>query len=194
MQKKLAVMANKEKVWKRNANVKRGRGEWIAIIKVILILIIPWKVTLLLWLAFKMVAMDSAALTGTVLFSIMILLHLATLAMFLAADSIYFRSGARPFPKPYIFVGVLTEMKIRSASSMAWSIFVEKRKFFPRTWKCTHKFSSGAFFKNVLVSLQKGILVLAEFYERKFWYNNFTNLVRCTHRLQTCCRDALDFE
>ena len=50
----------------------------------------------------------SAAFTGTVLFSTTILSCLATVAIFLAADSMYFKSGALPLPKPYVFVGVLT--------------------------------------------------------------------------------------
>ena len=36
------------------------------------------------------------------------------------------------FPLPYIFVGVLTEIKMRSASCMPLSTSVEKKRFFPR--------------------------------------------------------------
>ena len=64
----------------------------------------------------RMVWMDSAALTGTVDFSTTILEKVASSAIFRAQDSTYFRSAARPAPFPYVLVGVLTEMKIRSAS------------------------------------------------------------------------------
>ena len=71
--------------------------------------------------------MLSAAFTGTVLFSTGCL---AISAIFLAADSTNFKSGARPFPTPNVFVGVLTEMKIKSASIIAVSVSVVKKRFF----------------------------------------------------------------
>jgi hypothetical protein len=40
--------------------------------------------------------------------------------------------AARPLPKPSVLVGVLTEMKMMSASSMFFSTSVEKNRFFPR--------------------------------------------------------------
>ena len=60
-----------------------------------------------------------AVRTGKVDFSTTILSVLATRAICLAHNSIYFKSAAIPLPTPYVFVGVLTEIKIKSASSMA---------------------------------------------------------------------------
>ena len=70
--------------------------------------------------------MLSAAFTGTVLFSTTIFGCLAISAIFLTADSTNFKSGARPFPTPNVFVGVLTDMKIKSASIIAASVSVVK--------------------------------------------------------------------
>ena len=50
-----------------------------------------------LTLAERMLEMLSAAFTGTVLFSTTILEFCATLAIRRAADSMYFKSGARPY-------------------------------------------------------------------------------------------------
>ena len=77
--------------------------------------------------------MLSAALTGTVLFSTTIFACVEISAIFLAAVSTYFKSGARPFPMPDFFVGVLTDMKITSASMIAASVLVVKKRFLPRT-------------------------------------------------------------
>lgn len=53
-------------------------------------------------------SMASAVLTGTVLFSTMILLLVLTLAIMRAAPSQYVRSAALPAPIPLVLVGVLT--------------------------------------------------------------------------------------
>ena len=67
-----------------------------------------------------MVAMHSAVLTGTVDFSTTIFTPLVTYsAILLATASTYFRSAALPLPSPEVFVGVLTLIKIMSASIMA---------------------------------------------------------------------------
>lgn len=59
-----------------------------------------WKLTEEFFFADKMVAMDSAALTGTVDFSTMILLPVKTVsAISLAARSTNLRFGAFPFPE-----------------------------------------------------------------------------------------------
>lgn len=81
-----------------------------------------------LWLALRICIILSAARTGTVLFSTTILLLCAMLAIMRAASSTYLRSAARPRPLPNVFVGVFTEMKIRSASTMAVSMSVEKNR------------------------------------------------------------------
>lgn len=81
------------------------------------------------WLAPKICIILSAARTGTVLFSTTILLLRATLAIIRAALSTYFKSAALPRPFPNVFVGVFTEMKINSASSMAVSMSFEKNRF-----------------------------------------------------------------
>ena len=52
--------------------------------------------------------MASAVLTGTVLFSTMILLLVDTLAIMRAAPSQYARSAALPAPTPVVLVGVFT--------------------------------------------------------------------------------------
>ena len=41
------------------------------------------------------------------------------------------KSAAKPAPTPELFVGVLTETKMRSASMMALSTSVEKKRFLP---------------------------------------------------------------
>lgn len=74
----------------------------------------------------------SAARIGTVLFSTTILLLFATRAMSRAHPSTCLRSAARPLPLPLTFVGVLTEMKINSASLIALSMSFEKKRFRPR--------------------------------------------------------------
>ena len=53
-------------------------------------------------------SMASAVLTGTVDFSMTILLVLETLAIIRAAPSQYVRSAALPAPTPRVLVGVLT--------------------------------------------------------------------------------------
>lgn len=76
--------------------------------------------------------MEPADLTGTVDFSTTILNPLLTSAILRAHASTYFKSAARPLPTPYVFVGVLTEMNMRSAFLMCVSMSVEKKRFFPR--------------------------------------------------------------
>lgn len=82
-----------------------------------------------LWLALKICIILSAALTGTVLFSTTILSFCAMRAIIRAALSTYFKSAARPRPLPKVFVGVLTDMNMSSASLMADSMSLEKNKF-----------------------------------------------------------------
>ena len=104
----------------------------------------------------------SAVLTGKVDFSTMILLFLATLAICRAQSSICFKSAAIPFPVPYVLVGVFTDIKIRSASSMALSTSVEKNKFFPRTLP-TISFNPGSYIGILLTSLSFQAAILASF-------------------------------
>lgn len=75
---------------------------------------------------------DSAVRQGTVDFSTTILERVETRAIVLVADSMYAKSAAKPRPCPDVFVGVLTEMKMMSASSMALSTSVEKNRLRPR--------------------------------------------------------------
>ena len=72
---------------------------------------------------------DCAVRHGTVDFSTTILFPLAIYAMFRAAVSTNPRSAAASFPIPLALVGVLIQMKMRSASSMALFILVEKWRF-----------------------------------------------------------------
>ena len=72
---------------------------------------------------------DCAVRHGTVDFSTTILSSLATYAMFRAAVSTNVRSMAASFPIPLALVGVLTQTKMRSASSMALLILIEKWRF-----------------------------------------------------------------
>mmetsp|Transcript_39027 Transcript_39027/g.76294 ORF Transcript_39027/g.76294 Transcript_39027/m.76294 type:complete len:237 (-) Transcript_39027:322-1032(-) len=89
--------------------------------------------------------MASAVCTGTVLFSTMILVlpfsspsdAEQALAMDRAAPSQYVRSAARPLPKPYSLVGVLTDTKMISACRTASSISVVKKSRLPRTASTT---------------------------------------------------------
>ena len=78
-------------------------------------------------MAFRMVAMLSAAFTGTVDFSTTILNPLSTVsAMLRAAASTNLRSAALFLPWPYVLVGVLTLMKMISASRMAVAMSAKK--------------------------------------------------------------------
>jgi hypothetical protein len=65
-------------------------------------------------------------------FSTIILSDVATLAIVRAHSSQFLMFAARPLPKPSVLVGVLTEIKMMSASSMFFSTSVEKNRFFPR--------------------------------------------------------------
>ena len=67
----------------------------------------------------SIVPITSAVLTGIVLFSTTIVYPLAYLATSLAQFSIQHKSLAWPAPIPLLFVGVLTEIKIISADSIA---------------------------------------------------------------------------
>merc|ERR1719319_2246683 len=94
-----------------------------------------------------MFEMLSAAFTGTVDFSTTIFLPAPSStvsAIILAASSTYLRSAALPFPRPKVFVGVFTDMKIRSAPLIAASISVEKCRFLPRTSSTTSE-SPGSY-------------------------------------------------
>lgn len=93
---------------------------------------LPWNEfpSLVFWV--KIVLMVSADLTGTVDFSTTILKPTVSEAILLEHASTYFKSAARPFPTPYVFVGVLTEMKIKSALLIYLSTSEEKNKFRPR--------------------------------------------------------------
>lgn len=75
----------------------------------------PWNELAGLVLYERIVLIDSEARTGTVLFSTTILKPLVTCAIRLAHASTYLRSAARPLPTPYVFVGVFTDINIRSA-------------------------------------------------------------------------------
>ena len=65
--------------------------------------------------------MASAVLTGTVLFSTMILLLVDTLAIMRAAPSQYARSAAFPAPTPVILVGVFT-LRSRAGTLLVASV------------------------------------------------------------------------
>lgn len=80
------------------------------------------------WFALSICMILSAARTGTVLFSTTILLLCAMFAMSRAQPSTYRKSAARPLPFPFNLVGVLTEINIRSASVIAVSMSVEKKR------------------------------------------------------------------
>jgi hypothetical protein len=79
-----------------------------------------------------MFMMLSAARTGTVLFSTTILSPAAMSAIIRAALSTYFRSAALPLPLPNIFVGVFTDMKMSSASSIACQASISAQIFYLR--------------------------------------------------------------
>ena len=81
---------------------------------------------------FKMRSMAAAVRTGSVDFSTMIFPSSAISKMLRAVFSQYWRSDAFPAPCPKVFVGVLTETKIISASLMADGMSVLKNKFRPR--------------------------------------------------------------
>jgi hypothetical protein len=63
-----------------------------------------------------------------------ILSPVAISAIFLAHNSQFLILAALPLPIPEILVGVLTETKMISASRIALSISVEKKRFFPLTF------------------------------------------------------------
>ena len=73
--------------------------------------------------------MDSAERTGTVDFSTTILSDFAISAILRAHNSQFFMFAALPAPNPEVLVGVLTLTKIMSASRIASSIPVEKKRF-----------------------------------------------------------------
>ena len=108
----------------------------------------------------RMVCIVSAVLTGNVDFSTIILSVFDILAICLAQSSTYFKSAAIPLPWPYVFVGVLTAIKIISDSSIALSTSVEKNKFLPlasettfaRPGSNTGKFSKFVWFHKSIFS------------------------------------------
>lgn len=57
---------------------------------------------------------------------------LAAIMREIQKKSTHVKSAAKPAPTPELFVGVLTDTKIRSASMIALSTSVEKNKFLPR--------------------------------------------------------------
>ena len=77
--------------------------------------------------------MAAAVRTGRVDFSITILSPSAHSLISLAVASQYWRSLARPAPRPNIFVGVLTPTKTMSHSFTAPLMSVEKKRLRPRT-------------------------------------------------------------
>lgn len=79
--------------------------------------------------AIKISRMFSAVRTGTVDFSTIILSEIATSAILRMADSNHDISDALPLPRPRLFVGVLTLTKMQSASLIAVSMSVEKKRF-----------------------------------------------------------------
>ncbi len=66
---------------------------------------------------------------GTVLFSTKMAPGLACMAISLVAPSRALTSVAEPAPKPRVFVGVLTVMRITSASAIHFATSVEKDRF-----------------------------------------------------------------
>lgn len=58
-----------------------------------------------------------------------ILSEVATSAILRAQSSQFLMFAARPAPMPAILVGVFTDTKMTSASTMAASMFVEKKRF-----------------------------------------------------------------
>jgi hypothetical protein len=73
--------------------------------------------------------MSSAVPHGTVLFSTKMAPGLACIAISLVAPSNAVTSVAEPAPKPLVFVGVLTVIRIISASAMHFATSVEKNRF-----------------------------------------------------------------
>mmetsp|Transcript_7920 Transcript_7920/g.17018 ORF Transcript_7920/g.17018 Transcript_7920/m.17018 type:complete len:210 (+) Transcript_7920:747-1376(+) len=103
-----------------------------------------WKVTLGFFsLADRMRLMASAVRTGTVDFSTTILDDVETRAMWRAHNSQFLMLAAEPAPIPLVFVGVLTEMKMTSASAISLSRSVEKNRFLPRDF-FTHSIRPGS--------------------------------------------------
>ena len=86
--------------------------------------------------------MSSAVLQGTVLFSTRIAPGLAWMAISLVTASNAVTSVARPAPSPLIFVGVLTAIRIMSASLIVFEISVEKKRFGTRAGMCTSSLCS----------------------------------------------------
>jgi hypothetical protein len=85
------------------------------------------------------VATACAVRTGTVDFSTTILPLVHTFAMLRAASSQFLMLAARPAPMPWVLVGVFTEMKITSASSITLSTSVEKKRFLLRVLTTTYE-------------------------------------------------------
>ena len=66
---------------------------------------------------------------ANVLFSTTIACPLENLAISLALASTHFRSLDLPAPRPFVLVGVFTEINIISADSIAFFILLVKNKF-----------------------------------------------------------------
>lgn len=74
---------------------------------------------------------------GTVLFSTMTAPVLAFFAILLVAASSAPRSALAPAPTPYDLVGVLTQMKMMSASATQGITLVEKNRLGSRAGRCS---------------------------------------------------------
>ena len=83
---------------------------------------------------FRTFSIASAVRTGSVDFSTTILSRFAAAEIVRALDSQYWRSLARPAPRPKVLVGVFTPTKMMSHFLMQPSMSVEKNRFFPRTF------------------------------------------------------------
>jgi hypothetical protein len=87
--------------------------------------------------------MSSAVPHGTVLFSTKIAPGLACIAISLVAPSNAVTSVAEPAPKPLVFVGVLTVIRIISASEIHLATSVEKNRFGKRAGTITSSLGSS---------------------------------------------------
>ena len=80
-------------------------------------------------------------------------LPLVTSAMRRAHASTYLRSAARPLPTPYVFVGVLTEIKIRSALLILLISFLYYSQYFKTFLELIFwRFGKISFIKNTAVT------------------------------------------
>lgn len=97
--------------------------------------------------------------------------------------SVYVTRASATFPKPKVFVGVLTEIKIRSASWIAGSMSAVKNKFLP-----LHSFttsSSPGYITHIKVNLFSSSII-AHFnvnFERNNLLRKLAALVNSTAQL-----------